>query len=173
MTRFALLVPLALLVFGDPAPAADRLKVRSKAFKNGKKFPQTFTADGKNISPPLEWTPGPKGTQSYALICDDPDAPRGVFVHWVIFNIPAKTHQLTEGAKPSESGARQGRNSRGKMGYMGPAPPKGKPHHYHFKVYALDKTLGLKAGATKKQLQAAMKGHVLAKGEIVGLYGRR
>jgi Raf kinase inhibitor-like YbhB/YbcL family protein len=177
MFRSYLLVPLTLLAFtAGTARGVEEIKVTSPAFGHGKTMPKTYTADGKNVSPPLRWTAGPKGTQCYAIICDDPDAPRGVFVHWVIFNIPAKTHQFSPGVpakKTLESGARQGTNNMGKIGYKGPAPPRGKPHHYHFKVFALDKRLGLKAGANKKLLLAAMKDHVLAWGEIIGLYGRR
>ena len=126
-------------------------------------------------SPPLHWSEPPEGTQSLALICDDPDAPVGTWVHWVLFNLPAETRELEEGLPTTETlsnGAKQGKNDFGKIGYGGPAPPKGKPHRYFFKLYALDKAVDLSPGATKAKLVEAMKGHILAEGQLVGKYGR-
>ena len=151
------------------------MKLTSTAFNEGATIPKTFTGDGEDRSPPLNWSDVPGKTKSFALICDDPDAPLGTWVHWVIFNIPADQHELAEGA-PSEgtlaSGAKQGKNDFKKIGYGGPAPPKGKPHRYYFKLYALDSMLELNEGASKKDVEQAMKGHILASGQLMGLYGR-
>jgi len=115
------------------------------------------------------------GTRSFALVCDDPDAPRGTFTHWVVFNLPAESRELSEGV-PAEAtlpnGTCQGTNGFGKVGYGGPAPPPGKPHHYFFKLYALDGPLDLKPGATKDEVLAAARGHVLGEAQLMGLYAR-
>jgi Raf kinase inhibitor-like YbhB/YbcL family protein len=151
------------------------LEVTSTTFQNGATIPKPFTGDGADRSPPLAWSEPPAGTQSLALICDDPDAPRGTWVHWVLFNLPGQARALEEGVPTTETlgnGARQGKNDFGNIGYGGPAPPKGKPHRYFFKLYALDTPLELAPGATKSQLVAAMKSHVLAEGQLQGQYGR-
>jgi Raf kinase inhibitor-like YbhB/YbcL family protein len=151
------------------------LQIFSPAFSAGETIPKKFTCDGPDVSPPLKWNDPPANTQSIALIMDDPDAPVGTWVHWVLYDLPAATRELPEGVPKQEqlsSGARQGRNDFGKIGYGGPCPPAGKPHRYFFKLYALDAKLGLKAGATKADVERAMKGHVLAQGELVGRYGR-
>jgi Raf kinase inhibitor-like YbhB/YbcL family protein len=151
------------------------IHVSSPAFQEGGTIPQQYTADGKNVSPPLHWSSGPEETKTYALVCEDPDAPRGIWTHWVLFNLSADTHELHEGmshtGEPS-GGARQGKNDFGKIGYGGPSPPPGAPHRYYFKVYALDTALDLPAGATRAQLLAALKGHVLSEGHLMGRYGR-
>jgi Raf kinase inhibitor-like YbhB/YbcL family protein len=146
------------------------MQLTSTAFQEGATIPKQYTGDGKDVSPPLRWSGVPAGVQSYALIADDPDAPRGTWVHWVVWNLPADQHELAEGKLPS--GARQGKNDFGKAAYGGPAPPPGKPHRYFFKLYALDKTLDLAEGASKQQLEQAMKGHILGSGELMGRYGR-
>jgi len=152
------------------------MELTSTAFQEGDTISKQYTADGKDVSPPLRWSGAPGNTQSFALICDDPDAPRKEpWVHWVLFNLPAAAQELPEGVPPDETlpnGAKQGRNDFGKIGYGGPAPPPGKPHRYYFKLYALDTLLNLKEGATKQQLEQAMKGHVLASGRWIGKYGR-
>jgi Raf kinase inhibitor-like YbhB/YbcL family protein len=151
------------------------LTVTSTAFKEGESIPKQHTGDGKDTSPPLHWTAPPSGTKSLALICDDPDAPRGTWVHWVLFNLPADTHGLPEGVPAHgtiDNGAVQGKNDFRKLGYGGPAPPPGKPHRYFFKLYALDTVLTLSAGATKADVAAAMKGHVLDEGQLMGVYKR-
>jgi len=122
------------------------------------------------VSPPLNWANPPSTTKSFSMICDDPDAPRGVWVHWVLFNLPADLRELAEGA--SVAGASDGKNDFGNLGYGGPAPPRGKPHRYFFRLYALDTALDLAAGATKAQLLAAQQGHVLAEAELMGAYQR-
>jgi Raf kinase inhibitor-like YbhB/YbcL family protein len=151
------------------------LALTSTAFQEGETIPKKFTADGANVSPPLQWGDPPAGTQAFALIADDPDAPRGTWVHWVLFDLPPGERGLAEGVSPAGSppgGARQGKNDFGKPGYGGPSPPPGKPHRYFFKLYALDRSLSLAEGATKAQVEAAMKGHVLAEGRLMGKYGR-
>jgi Raf kinase inhibitor-like YbhB/YbcL family protein len=151
------------------------IQLSSTAFQPGETIPKQYTGDGADRSPPLHWSEPPSGTKSLALICDDPDAPRGTWVHWVLFNLPAQVRELAEGLPSTETlsiGAKQGKNDFGNMGYGGPAPPKGKPHRYFFKLYALDAALDLAPGATKAQLTDAMKGHILAEGQLVGKYGR-
>lgn len=151
------------------------IQISSGAFANEGFIPQKYTCDGENISPPLTWKNIPSGTKSIAIINDDPDAPVGTWVHWVIYNIPPNISGLPEGIKPIEKlpdGTMQGRNSWGKIGYGGPCPPSGV-HRYFFKIYALDKMLDLKPGATKEELLKAMKGHILAEGQFYGKYSRK
>ena len=151
------------------------MQLTSSAFSEGATIPKKYTADGADVSPPLQWQGAPQTTKSIALICDDPDAPRGTWVHWVLFNLPADKNELPEGVPATATltgGARQGKNDFGKLGYGGPSPPKGKPHRYFFKIYALDALLDLKEGATKAQLEKAMAGHILAQGQLMGTYGR-
>jgi Raf kinase inhibitor-like YbhB/YbcL family protein len=151
------------------------IELTSPAFAEGANVPRQHTGDGADTSPPLRWSDPPAATRSFALVCEDPDAPRKTWVHWVIFNLPAESRRLDEGV-PAEGtlpdGARQGKNDFGKLGYGGPAPPRGKPHRYFFKLYALDAVLDLPAGATRDQLLAAASGHTLAEGQLMGRYGR-
>jgi len=150
-------------------------EITSSAFSDGGMIPKRFTCDGPDVSPQLGWTRAPAGTQGFALIMDDPDAPVGTWVHWVIYNLPANTRELPEGVEKQEqlaSGATQGRNDFRRIGYGGPCPPPGKPHRYYFKLNALDTELTLKAGATKPELERAMKSHILGKTELMGRYGR-
>jgi hypothetical protein len=151
------------------------MQLTSKAFDTGKEIPLKYSCDGADISPPLTIEDVPDGAQTLALICEDPDAPVGVFDHWIIFNIPPQAPQLAEGI-PTEaehsSGFRQGTNDFGRVGYGGPCPPDGE-HRYFFRLYALDTELDLPAGSTsKKDLQAAMEGHILAETELMGTYKR-
>ncbi len=158
----------------SPAPQAN-LELTSTAFQNGGNIPAKYTCDSENLSPPLAWGEPPTGTKSFALICDDPDAPIGVFTHWVVFNIPPTTRQLEEDVPAQErlaNGALQGKSGFGKLGYGGPCPPRGSPHHYRFNIYALDTVLDLKPGASKNDLLEAMEGHILAQGELIGIYQR-
>jgi Raf kinase inhibitor-like YbhB/YbcL family protein len=151
------------------------LELTSTAFQQGVTIPKQYTGDGADQSPPLHWSEPPPGTNSLALICDDPDAPRGTWVHWVLFNLPAQTRELDEGVPTKEalpSGAKQGKNDFGNIGYGGPAPPKGRAHRYFFKLYALGVGVELAPGATKAQLESAMKGHILAQGQLMGTYKR-
>ena len=150
-------------------------KLTSSAFSAGGAIPKKHTCDGADVSPPLAWSDAPSAAQSFALIADDPDAPVGTWVHWVLFDIPGKTRELPEGVAKQEEladGSRQGRNDFRKIGYGGPCPPPGGPHRYFFKLYALDGKLNLKAGATKAEVEKAMQGHVLVQGELMGRYGR-
>jgi Raf kinase inhibitor-like YbhB/YbcL family protein len=151
------------------------IELTSTAFSSEATIPKQFTADGADRSPPLHWSEPPSGTKSLALICDDPDAPRGTWVHWVLFNLPEQSRELEEGVSPADTldnGAKQGKNDFGKIGYGGPAPPRGKPHRYFFRLYALDVALDLPAGATRAQLDGAMKGHILGQGQLMGTYQR-
>jgi Raf kinase inhibitor-like YbhB/YbcL family protein len=152
------------------------MELTSTAFQEAGPIPTEYTGDGKDISPPLRWSGAPGNTQTFALICDDPDAPRKEpWVHWVLFNLPAASHELPEGVPLDATlpnGAKQGRNDFGKIGFGGPAPPPGKPHRYFFKLYALDKKLNLKVGARKQELEQAMQGHILAQAELMGKYQR-
>jgi len=151
------------------------IKIKSLAFVPGGKIPGKYTCDGMDISPPLTWTSGPEGTKTFALICDDPDAPMGTWVHWVLFNLPADITEFRENVPPEkelENGAKQGINDFSKIGYGGPCPPGGT-HRYFFKLYALDTEIDLEAGATKAELLKAMEGHILAEGQLIGRYERR
>ena len=150
------------------------IKITSSAFKDGGLIPAKYTCDGADVSPPLQWDVVPEGTKSIALICDDPDAPMGTWVHWILFNLPAKTKELAENIPPERSlpnGAKQGINDFHKIGYGGPCPPGGT-HRYFFKLYALDTELDLQAGANKSQLLKAMEGHIVAQGQLIGKYKR-
>ncbi len=150
------------------------IKIKSPAFVPGGKIPGKYTCDGMDISPPLAWTSGPEETKTFALICDDPDAPMGTWVHWVLFNLPADIIELRENVpseRKLESGAKQGMNDFRKIGYGGPCPPGGT-HRYYFKLYALDTEFNLEAGATKSELLKAMEGHILAEGQLMGRYER-
>ena len=151
------------------------IEVTSTAFKQGMPIPKKFTGDGEDQSPPLRWSEPPAGTKSIALICDDPDAPLGTWVHWVLFNLPPETRELQEGVPTTatlHAGTIQGKTDFGSNGYGGPAPPKGKPHRYFFKLYALSVVVNLTPAATKADLEAAMKGHILGEGELMGTYQR-
>lgn len=151
------------------------LELKSPDFTAGGNIPKQFTCDGADISPALEWSAAPAGTQSFALIADDPDAPVGTWVHWVIYDLPAKLRALPQNLSKNEQladGSRQGRNDFKKIGYDGPCPPPSKPHRYFFKLYALDAKSNLKPGATKKEVEEAMYGHILVQGEYMGRYSR-
>jgi Raf kinase inhibitor-like YbhB/YbcL family protein len=153
----------------EKGEAAMALQVTSPVFTEGETIPRKFTCDAENVSPPLAWSGAPPGTQSFALIADDPDAPVGTWVHWVLYDLPGKTAALPEGVKGI---GLEGVNDFRKPGYGGPCPPRGTPHRYYFKVYALDTQLGLKPGAGKRDVERAMQGHVLAQGVLIGKYGR-
>jgi Raf kinase inhibitor-like YbhB/YbcL family protein len=151
------------------------LHVTSTAFHEGERIPPEFTGDGADASPPVSWSGLPSGAKSLALACEDPDAPKGAFTHWVIFNIPPDSSGLGPNVSKESSlpdGAIQGINDMGRIGYIGPSPPPGKEHHYCFKLYALDTSLNLDAGAHMKDLRSALSGHVLAEGQLTGTYSR-
>jgi Raf kinase inhibitor-like YbhB/YbcL family protein len=156
-----------------PRPMA--FSISSESFKNDGEIPKKFTCDGADVSPELSWTAPPAGTQSLALIADDPDAPAGTWTHWVLFNLAPTTTHLAEGVNKVDElpgGERQGRNDFRKIGYNGPCPPPGKPHRYFFKLYALNAALQLNAGSSKQELEKAMQGHITEKVELMGKYRR-
>ncbi len=155
-------------------PVSKTMKLESTAFTANGMIPFLHSCDGQDLSPPLSWDSPPAGTQSLALIVDDPDAPDDIFVHWVLYDLLPEIYELPQGAGNQATlsgGGTQGKNDFGKLGYGGPCPPSGL-HRYFFKLYALDRELGLKPGATKAQLEAAMSGHILAAAELIGRYAR-
>ena len=147
----------------------------SSAFQPGTEIPKQYTCAGADQSPALTWVDAPKGTKSFALIVDDPDAPVGTWVHWVLYDLPADTMQLPQGVAAEEtlaSGAKHGVNDFRRVGYGGPCPPPGKPHRYFFKLYALDAATNLKPRASKADVLRAVEGHVLGQAELMGTYKR-
>ena len=151
------------------------MNLASTAFREGDLIPAKHTCDGKNVSPHLRWDLVPQGTKSLALIVDDPDAPSGTFVHWVVYHIPPSVTELQEGVSPVDvmsNGAMQGRNGFGKIGYGGPCPPSGT-HRYFFRLYALNAQVELHAEATRHDLDAAMKSKIIAQAELMGTYARQ
>ncbi|HEX7363584.1 MAG TPA: YbhB/YbcL family Raf kinase inhibitor-like protein [Dehalococcoidia bacterium] len=149
------------------------LALTSSAFTDGANIPEVYTCKGENKSPELSWAGLPAGTASLALIMDDPDATVGTFTHWVVFNLPKDSAGLPEGIIKDTvlaGGTLQGNSGARRIGYVGPCPPKGGPHHYTFTLYALDITLSLEAGATKDQVLQAAEGHILGQAQLVGLY---
>lgn len=155
--------------------AEAAMQVLSKVISPGAEFPKRNTCQGEDSSPPLAWSGAPATTRSFALILDDPDAPSGTFTHWIAWNIPAAAHELPENmpkAAQTADGGSQGRNDFGKTGYGGPCPPPGKAHRYYFRVFALDTTLSLKPGAGRAELERAMEGHILARGELMARFAR-
>ncbi len=162
----ALILPAVMALL---AAEGARITITSSAFQEGGNIPSKFTCDGSDTSPPLQLTGVPSEAKSLVLIADDPDAPSGLFTHWLVWNIPPQTNSIAEGS--AQKGVR-GSNDFGKSGYKGPCPPAGT-HRYSFKVFALDRELNLRAGAKRSQVDAAMKGHVIAQGELVGRYARK
>lgn len=159
----------------EPKETSISFTLTSSVFNSGNIIPTQFTCSGANLSPPLSWTGAPQSTKSFAIICDDPDAPAGTWVHWVYFNIPDSVSSLDEGLKADETledNSIQGLNDFQKPGYGGPCPPPGSPHRYYFKLYALDTMLNLQTGAKKEDLITAMKGHILANTELMGTFSR-
>jgi Raf kinase inhibitor-like YbhB/YbcL family protein len=158
-----------------PEEGQMTLSLSSSVFQDGGNIPTKYTCDGEDVSPPLAWDDPTAGTQCLVLVVDDPDAAGGVFTHWLLFNLPADSHELPE-AVPAQNelpnGALQGKNDFAKIGYGGPCPPSGATHHYRFTIYALDQPLDLKAGVSRKQVIDAIKGHILAWGQLIGMYQR-
>jgi Raf kinase inhibitor-like YbhB/YbcL family protein len=150
-------------------------EIHVSAFANGTTIPAKYTADGKEVSPKLDWSGTPEGAKALVLIMDDPDAPRGLWVHWLVYDLPADTQTLPEGVGKGATlpaGAKEGINSWNRSGYGGPSPPPGKPHRYYFKLYALSAPTGLNAGVTKAELEAAIKDKTLGMAQWMGTYGR-
>jgi Raf kinase inhibitor-like YbhB/YbcL family protein len=169
----------AVFVWTSPSPGAEnkgpRMELKSSAFAEGVEIPRKYTCDADDVSPPLRWENAPAGTRAFALIVDDPDAPAGTWVHWVMYDLPAQTKELAEGVAKTETledGAKQGMNDFRRVGYYGPCPPPGSPHRYFFKLYASDAPTNLKPRATKQQLLDAIKGHVVGEAQLMGRYGR-
>jgi Raf kinase inhibitor-like YbhB/YbcL family protein len=162
-------VAILLTAIASLAAGGATMKITSSAFHEGANIPSKFTCDGSDTSPPLQIADVPSGAKSLVLIVDDPDAPSGLFTHWLVWNIPPQTGSIAEGSAPQGV---QGANDFGKSGYRGPCPPPGT-HRYSFKIFALDRELELRSGAKRSQVDAAMKGHVIAQGELVGRYAKR
>ena len=160
---------IALVTLGSFAAGEAKMNITSSAFQEGGNIPSKFTCDGADSSPPLQITEIPSSAKSLALIVDDPDAPSGLFTHWIVWNISPQTNGIAEGRAPKGV---QGTNDFGKSGYGGPCPPSGT-HRYYFKIFALDRELNLPSGTTRKQLDAAIKGHLVAQGELMGRYSRK
>jgi Raf kinase inhibitor-like YbhB/YbcL family protein len=151
------------------------IEMTSEAFANGARIPDEYTCNGANLSPPLSFGAFPEGTKSIVIICDDPDAPSGLFTHWILYNIPKDVSMIQKGVPKKPvliDGSRHGMNSYGRMEYSGPCCPQGCTHHYHFDVYALDVLLPLRAPVTRKEIGKAMEGHVLGRGTLTGLFSR-
>lgn len=167
---------MGMLISGAAQRQPSTMQLTSTAFQEGAAIPAQYTCDDRNVSPPLKWSGVPSQAKSLALIADDPDAPVGTWVHWVLYDLPASTTELAEDTPKGQflpGGARQGLNDFKHLGYGGPCPPPGKPHRYFFKLYAVDRTLDLKPGATKKEVEKAMDKHILAQGQLMGTYKRK
>ncbi|MBU9888896.1 MAG: YbhB/YbcL family Raf kinase inhibitor-like protein [Candidatus Omnitrophica bacterium] len=162
---------IATIAGAEEAMMKGTIRVSSPAFREGQSIPIEHTCDGADISPPLQWTGVPAGTKSLALIADDPDAPGGDWVHWVLYDLPPDTDHLSPEVPATPARGIQGRTDFGRTGYGGPCPPRGT-HRYFFKIYALDRMSGLGPGATKQVLLEAMRGHILAEGQLMGTYRR-
>lgn len=148
--------------------------LKTKAFPKGGQIPGKYTCSGEDISPALSWSGAPAATKGFALIVEDPDAPSGTFTHWLVYDLPAGVHQLPENVSQQNDlsgGGRQGRNDFRRLGYGGPCPPPGKPHRYFFKLFALNSALDLPAGASRPEVESAMRRHVLAQAELMGKFG--
>jgi Raf kinase inhibitor-like YbhB/YbcL family protein len=169
----ALVLILSPLLAAVPESAVSDLQLKSSAFSNGDAIPPKVTCDGSDVSPELSWSSPPAATKAFALIMDDPDAPGGTWVHWVLYDLPASVRELPEGlpkTKDLQIGARQGVNDFRRVGYGGPCPPRGASHRYSFRLYALDQPTQLPAGASKGDLERAMKGHIVAQSELIGRF---
>ena len=176
MLRLVSLLVLAAFQLAAQKGVTMPFSLQSSAFKDGADIPRQYTCDGADDSPTLSWTDPPPKTQSFALIADDPDAPVGTWVHWVLYDLPVTATDLAEKVPASETlsfGAKQGINDFKRVGYGGPCPPPGKPHRYYFKLYALEADLLLKPRATKQELLRAMDGHILAEAQLGGTYQRK
>jgi Raf kinase inhibitor-like YbhB/YbcL family protein len=183
MTRKLLVIAVSIMTFMMVASACTpdddqnvqessgemAIEITSSAFTESEMIPKKYSCDADYVSPAISWAGLPEDTMSLALIVDDPDAPAGTWVHWVLYNIPADQNALPEGVKGVGI---EGKNTSGKTGYGGPCPPKGPAHRYFFRLFALDTTLDVKAGLTKSELEQAMQGHILAQGQLMGKYQR-
>jgi Raf kinase inhibitor-like YbhB/YbcL family protein len=166
---------LTFLAMAGSRASAQSLRLESSAFAPGAAIPAAYTCSGADQSPPLAWSGVPAGAKTIALVVDDPDAPSGDWVHWVLYNLPANAQRLEEGLAKSgtlDNGARQGLNNFGRTGYNGPCPPPGPTHHYHFRLFALESQLDLPAGATAARAEAAMRSHMVASTELIATFSR-
>jgi len=170
-------IVLAVVLGLAPAGGAMAFELTSTAFAANQTIPAKYTCDGADVSPPLAWKDPPPATKSFALVCDDPDAPAGTWVHWVVWDMPPTLRGLPENLPKTptlDDGTRQGTNDFKRTGYGGPCPPPGHgPHRYVFRVYAIDSVLGVAPGSTKSALEKAVTGHTLARAEVIGRYERR
>ncbi len=182
VSRWVLAASCLLCVLGGASGAwveaatPSSMQLTSSAFNQGQPIPAKYTCDAKDVSPSLQWSGVPSGAKSIVLLVNDPDAPVGDWVHWVLFDLPATATSLMEDLPKGQhlpGGGKQGLNDFKRLGYGGPCPPPGKPHRYFFRIYALDTLLELKPGTTRKEVQQAMQGHVLAQGELMGIYQRK
>jgi Raf kinase inhibitor-like YbhB/YbcL family protein len=176
--------PLAVILLGIAAAlppevraqaTSPKIQLTTTSFTPGGFIPKRFTCDASDVSPALAWSAPPSGTRSFAIIEDDPDAPSGTFVHWLVYDLPAASRKLPEGVAGSDAlpgGGRQGTNDFSRTGYNGPCPPRGTPHRYYIRLYALDVKLNLRPAATRRDLDAAMTGHILVRGELMGRFQR-
>ena len=149
--------------------------LETKAFPKGGEIPGKYTCSGEDVSPALSWSGAPPDTKDFALILEDPDAPSGTFTHWLVYDLPPGVHQLPENVARQDDlsgGGRQGRNDFHRVGYGGPCPPPGRPHRYFFRLFALNSVLSLPAGASRHEVETAIRGHVIAQAELMGKFGR-
>ena len=172
---FVVICAVCLIVrkYTQHEPPGPTLQLSSASFQADTDIPAKFTCDGQDVSPALAWGDSPAETRGFALIADDPDAPTKTVVHWVLYDLPAKTRSLPEGLPKDATladGSHQGRNDHGSIGYSGPCPPQGPTHHYFFKLYALDSMIDLKPDAGKEDLEHAMEGHILAQSQLIGRF---
>jgi Raf kinase inhibitor-like YbhB/YbcL family protein len=182
LSRALVFIPLLTLVIFMVAVSArvrgqqaSKLELKTTSFDPGGFIPKRFTCEAADVSPALSWSDPPAGTQSFAIIEDDPDAPSGTFVHWLVYDLPAGSRRLPEalpGSDQMAGGGRQGTNDFSRTGYSGPCPPPGKPHRYFIRLYALDGKLNLRPAATRRELDNAMQGHILARAELMGRFKR-
>ena len=183
LRRTLALLPLLIVVLALVAPAevrgqnasSSKIELKTTSFTPDGFIPKRFTCEAADVSPALAWTDPPTGTQSFAIIEDDPDAPSGTFVHWLVYDLPATYRRLGEALSGNDQmpgGGRQGTNDFSRTGYSGPCPPPGRPHRYFIRLYALDVRLDLRPAATRNELEAAMKGHILAQAELMGRFQR-
>ena len=154
------------------AQGKNNMKIFSNSFNNNENVPEKFTCNGKNISPHLKWENYPENTRSFALIMDDPDAPAGTWVHWIVYNIPSNINELKESVKLNLINATEGKNSWGNNSYGGPCPPPGNTHRYFFKIYALNIKTNFPEGLTKSELLQRIKSHIISEAHLIGLYKR-
>ena len=173
MFKIKLFSILLILIFSSiPLLGGDKMEIFSNSFNNNQYIPVKFTCEGKDYSPHLKWQNAPKNTKSFVLIMDDPDAPVGTWVHWVVYNIPANINEFVENIDFSKTTIKQGLNDFGKLNYGGPCPPHGKPHRYFFKIYAVDIPTDFKEGLSKKDILNKISNNIIEQAEIVGLFKR-